>query len=272
MNRILIVTPTLGESQFLERTIASVAKLPLPVIHVFSVPAHKQHALSAQYPGVRIVPDAGKAGGIYGALNAALTQVPDGWEWFTYINDDDTLLDGFNAMVRRHLSSPQPEPVVYGDVDLIDEDDRAISRITIERNPKWIPSLLHQGISPLMQQGTIFRRDTVKKLGGFDLRYKLCADLDFWLRAYASGHKFKSYPIRVAQFRVRNGQLSGNTKMTIAEQDEIVARHLPVPVSSMKKTLGRLRYRACNLPRYIARFRRRGLQTSYQLLQNESAK
>ena len=116
-----------------------------------------------------------------------------------------------------------------------------------------------------------FRRDTVLHLSGFDLRYRLCADLDFWVRAYARGERFRHYPVRVAEFRLRGGQLSGDTALTDREQAEIVRRHLPVPVSALRKRWARWRYRLYNLPRYVARVRARGFQTSYELLQRGEA-
>jgi glycosyltransferase involved in cell wall biosynthesis len=268
--RILVVTPTLGNSEFLDKTIDSVATQLLDIVHVISAPAGKQRALQMRFPHTRVVPDGGKSGGIYGALNAALRKVTEEWDWFTYINDDDMLLPGFSEVFYRHMSSVASEPVIYGDVDLIDEDDRTISRVTTERDPRWIPALLQQGISPLMQQGMLFRRDIVRKLKGFDLRYRLCADLDFWLRAYAGGSIFRYYPKRVGQFRLRSGQLSGNTATTRREQDEIVKRHLPVPVTPWNVRLARWRYRAFNLPRYLERTRTRGIRTSYQLLQGNT--
>ncbi|HTB79464.1 MAG TPA: glycosyltransferase [Opitutaceae bacterium] len=270
--RILVVTPTLGESVFLDRTMDSVAMQPLDIIHVISAPAKKQRALQVRFPHARVVIDNGKEGGIYGAINAALTQTTGEWDWFTYINDDDLLLPGFSEVFYRHLRSAASEPVIYGDVALIDERDRKISLVTTERNPVWIPALLQQGISPLMQQGMLFRRETVRRLQEFDTRYRLCADLDFWLRAYAAGEEFRYYPTCVAQFRVRGGQLSGNTALTMREQEEIISRHLPVPVSRLKRQVARWRYRTCNLPRYMARVRSRGFRTSYQLLQEGASR
>jgi hypothetical protein len=141
-----------------------------------------------------------------------------------------------------------------------------MSRVTTERNPGWIPALLQQGISPLMQQGMLFHKNTVGRLGSFDTRYRLCADLDFWLRAFAAGDRFRHYPIPVARFRIRSGQLSSNTASTIREQDEIVARHLPQKLHAGIRVCARWRYRVCNLPRYLERFRTSGMRTSYEIL------
>lgn len=267
---LLIVTPTLGESAFLEETMASVAALGLPVTHVLSTPLARVAALQERYPSATVVPDAGRSGGIYGALNAALAAAPAGWNWFTYINDDDKLLPGFAGVVRRHLASPDPEPVIYGNVEQIDETGRHIGMVTVERNPRWIPALLQEGISPVMQQGMLFRRDWVSRLGGFDLRYRLCADLDFWLRARATGAKFRYYPVRVAQFRLRNGQLSADTDCTILEQDTIVRRHFPEQLPAWRRHVACWRYRLHNLPRYLHRIRHHGARTSYEMLQPSS--
>jgi GT2 family glycosyltransferase len=266
---LLIVTPTLGESAFLDETMESVASLGLPVVHVLSTPQARVAALQERYPHAQVVPDAGRSGGIYGALNASLASAPAGWEWFSYINDDDRLLPGFGHVVRRHLASADPEPVLYGDVELIDETGRNIGTVTVEPNPRWIPALLQEGISPVMQQGMLFHRDCVARLGGFDTRYRLCADLDFWLRARAAGERFRYYPVRVAQFRLRQGQLSGNTGCTILEQDSIVRRYFPEQLPAWRRHVACWRYRLHNLPRYLQRIRRHGVRTSYQMLDSK---
>lgn len=263
---ILVVTPTLGESPYLDETMAAVAALPLPLRHLLAVPAARVATLQDRYPRALVVPDAGRAGGIYGALNAALAQAPAGWDWFTYINDDDLLLPGFAEVADRHFSRPDHEPVTYGDVEMIDEHGRCLSAITVERNPGWIPALLQQDISPIMQQGMLFHRTCVARLRGFDTRYSLCADLDFWLRACAAGERFRYYPVPVARFRLRGGQLSGNTILTVLEQRQIVARHLPTRLPAWLRHTAALRYRLQNLPRYLQRFRSRGPFTSYALL------
>ncbi len=268
---ILVVTPTLGESPYLDESVGRVAALATGTLHVLSAPAERVQALRARYPRVRVVPDSGRSGGLYGALNAALEQVPGGWGWFTYINDDDLLLRGFEELARRHLGRRDAEAVAYGDVEVAGEDGRVLSRVTTERSPGWFPALLQQGISPLMQQGTLFRRDTVMRLGRFDTRYRLCADLDFWLRAYAGGDRFRHHPVTVARFRLRRGQLSSDTSLTIREQEEIVGRHLPARVPAAARLLARLRYRLCNLPRYVGRIRARGFRTSYEMLASGGA-
>ena len=261
---VLVVTPTLGESEFLDQTMASVAAQPLEILHVLSAPASRVAALADRYPHARAIPDAGKAGGIYGALNAALAAVGDDWDWFTYLNDDDALLPGFGEVVQRHRRRLQPESVAYGDVLLIDERGRTIAPITVEKNPSWIPALLQRGISPLMQQGMIFRRETVRWLGGFDLRYRLCADLDFWLRALARGTPLSLLSCRrgaispspgpIVRRHRRHGERAGRDRRPTF----FPFRFRPGAAACVAGW----RYRICNLPRYAARMRSRGFRTS----------
>jgi hypothetical protein len=265
-DRLLVITPTLGDSEFLDASIQAVRELPLQITHVISCPAAKIAEMRARFPHCIVVRDAGREGAIYGALNAALEQAPMDWGWFTYINDDDALTPGFGCMAREHFQRSNAEPVTYGDVRIITDDGTPVSRITTEKSPRYFAPLLRQGISPLNQQGMLFRADVVRELKGFDLRYKLCADLDFWLRAHAAGHAFRHYPIEVGKFRIRAGQLSGNVALTIREQQDVVERVLPGSSSAFMLRWARLRYRVLNLPRYLERRRNAGWSTSNALL------
>lgn len=267
--RLLIVTPTLGESALLDATVASVARQPAEIVHLLVAPARRVPELQRRFPNTTVVPDAGRTGGLYGALNAALTVAPEGWDWFSYINDDDLLLPGTSEMLGRHWQAGSRPSVLYGDVDLIDADGQVLCQVTTERAPRWIGPLLQRGISPLMQQGMLVHRDVMRHVRGFDTRYRLCADLDFWLRAYVSGADFRHYPIKVAQFRLRPGQLSGATAVTEREQADIVRRHLPVLRPAWERQWAWWRYRWMNLPRYVRRLQVRGFRTSYEILQEE---
>ena len=265
---VLVVTPTLGVSPYLAETVASVAAQPVPTLHVLAAPRPRAARLRERFPHARVVTDSGRVGGLYGAINAALVGTAGDWAWFTYINDDDVLLPGFTEAVRRHCTRLDPEPVAYGNVELVDRRHRHVGFVTVEPNPAWIPALLQQGISPLMQQGMLFRRDCVRRLSGFNPEFRLCGDLDFWLRALVAGERFRHHPITVAQFRLRPGQLSGQTSETVREQTRIVQRLLPQRLPAWRRRAARWRYRWRNLPFYLERIWRHGFRTSYQMLEH----
>jgi len=263
---LLVVTPTLGQSPFLNRTVEGILALPVPFIHVMVCPAQVVESLAARFPHATVLADAGREAGLYGAINAALAAVDEDWGWFTYINDDDELGPDFGQMARRHFAARRPEPVVYGKVRLIDEQNGTIGFVTLERVPASIPAVLRAGISPLNQQGMLFHRDVVRELGRFDTKYRICADLDFWARAFAAGHAFRYYPEEVGRFRIRSGQISGDVNLTRREQDEIARRLFPKAGGALNSFMATWRFRLCNLPHYLARSRTFGWVSSYQIL------
>lgn len=241
--------------------------LGLEVTQVVSCPESQIAALQERFPHCHVVADAGREGAIYGALNKALAAASElEWDWFTYINDDDELAPGFARMLGRHCREGRPEGVLYGDVRRIDERGHSLGFITTEKNPKYIPGVLHEIISPINQQGMAFRRDVTEALAGFDLQYRLCADLDFWVRAYASDCGFRYFPQEVGRFRIRQGQLSSDVGLTRREFAAIVHRHLPQERTPWQRKGARLRYRLCNLPRYLSRLHKVGFQTSENTL------
>ena len=265
--RLLIITPTLGTSAYLPETVASVRAVKEAMIqHVLVCPPARLAALQQDYPHCRVVPDQGRAGGIYGALNAGLAAAPEGWDWFTYINDDDLLAPGFSRLLARHCLPENTATVAYGDIMNIDSAGLPLGRMTVERSPRRMPALLQQRISPAGQQGMLFGAPVVKALGGYRLEFKLCADLDFWARAYAAGFRFVYYPWTVGCFRIQPGQLSGDVALTGRELDAVTAESFPTRISAPAKWLAYWLYRFANAPRYLERWRAVGRLTSSETL------
>src|SRR4051812_41225063 len=87
--RLLVVTPTLGSSVYLDQTVESVTSQSINILHVLVTPESMVAPLQARYRHAVVLADAGKEAGLYGAINVALTDLNQEWEWFTYINDDD---------------------------------------------------------------------------------------------------------------------------------------------------------------------------------------
>jgi hypothetical protein len=134
---LLVITPTLGRATTLAETVAGVRALGLPLIHVLACPPPQVSGLKARFPDCDVIEDAGPAAGLWGALNRGLEKYHGQYGWFTFINDDDSLLPGFAAMFQRHTARPGPAPIVLGDVELIDADGHFLGRVTTENNPDW---------------------------------------------------------------------------------------------------------------------------------------
>ncbi len=265
---LLVVLPTLGRSPYLDAAAASIRAVGFAGMQVvMACPAERVAELRARFPDFTVVADAGPEGRLYGAINAGIAAARPGWEWFTYLNDDDGLTPGFAEVARRHCRLENTNAVAYGDIRLIDRQDRSLGHMTVEKNPGRFRALLQGGISPVGQQGMIFSEPTVRTLGGYRPEIRLCGDLDFWARAYAAGYAFRYYGTTVGRFRLQPGQLSGDVAVTKREQDEITWRCFPDVASPLERRVVRTAFRLRNARRYLERWRAvGGLRRSDELL------
>ncbi len=265
---LLVITPTLGRSSFLDEAVASTRLPGVLVQHTICCPADRIAELQNRFPSSRVIADQGRQGGLYGALNVGLAAAREPWDFFTYLNDDDLLGRDFAAMFKRHALPANLNTVAFGHITNIDQLGRKVMQMTVGPKPRDYPALLHTGISPIGQQGMIFGRPVVEAIGFYSMRYKLCGDLDYWCRAMAAGFRFVFYPVEAGKFRVQAGQLSGDTETTRRELAEIAHTHFPEGASAVAKAWAKLVYRFYNASRYLDRFMRSGLKTSYQLLES----
>jgi hypothetical protein len=144
--KLLVLTPTLGKSRWLEETVASVAGLTVPCRHVLVAPLGAMAVLSARFPAAQVVPEIG--GGMYAAINAGLAAVSD-WDAFTYLNDDDLLLPNFVTVAETAARAGDRPLIVYGRVRLIDAQGLRLGAIPVSPAPSLNRALYAQRIEPV---------------------------------------------------------------------------------------------------------------------------
>jgi glycosyltransferase involved in cell wall biosynthesis len=200
-------------------------------------------------------------GGMYAALNHGLRLLQS--DWFTWINADDLL---YSDRLIGRMQSADNADVLYGPVDFIDLAGRFVHSWT-SGSPADLLRLYQAGYSPLLQQGTLFRRRVFEQLGGFDDAYRFVGDADFWWRALEAGKRFHrcTHP-PVAAFRLHGGQLSQRHAAPMrAEHDRMVAAH-GGRCRSLRSWLALCRFRGRNLSSYLVRcLRRRDLEGGVRL-------
>lgn len=200
-------------------------------------------------------------GGMYAALNHGFRLLRS--DWFTWINADDLL---YADRLAGRLQSAGNADVLYGPVDFIDLAGRFVHSWT-SASPADLLPLYQAGYSPLLQQGTLFRRRVFETIGGFDETYQFVGDADFWWRALEAGMSFHrcTHP-PVAAFRLHGGQLSQRHASPMrAEHDRMVDAH-GGRRRSLRSWLALCRFRGRNLPSYLVRcLRRRDLEGSVRL-------
>lgn len=273
---LLVVTPTLGRSPWLDRTVASVTTQAGTLArHVLVVPPDRLADLQQRFPACTVVADR-VARGVYPAINAGIAAAAaSSWQWFTWINDDDELAPGFAPHLARalgHDASRPDAPWLFGPVQLRDGRDTDLGGLAVTRTAADILPLLQSDINPLNQQGLLAPRAWVDRLGSLREDLRICADLDFWLRAVVGGARFRCSPETVAIFRLRAGQISGDVARHQAEFRSVVRALAPEPVGALRRFAARARFRLDNLATYAGRIRRSGWKGGFDLLQQPAAK
>lgn len=246
-----IVIPTLNCAATLAATLGSIQRLPR-VTRVLVVDSHSDDGTDAvaRRHGLDVlsVPRAG----MYAALNEGLRRLDA--EWLTYVNGDDLVYGIDRSLAAASCSGAD---VVYGTVDFIDIDGRFIHSWT-SAAPSRLLGLYRSGCSPLLQQGTIFRREMFDSLGGFDDRWRFVGDADFWLRGLLAGRRFErvAHP-SVAAFRMHEHQLSQQHAARMkAEFRSMLATHGIAP-STFATMLHASLYRAAHFRQHALRWLRR---------------
>jgi hypothetical protein len=258
--RLVVVTPTLGNSRWLDETVESVSRHAPGAVHVLVAPLSACATLKREFPSLRVVPEPEGRAGMYAAINAGLAAVPD-WGAFTYINDDDLLLEGFQEVLGRVRVGQAM--VVYGGVRLIDTDGRRIGAIPTSPFPSLNRDLYALRTEPVFQHGTVATRAVVEQLGAFDTSLRFCGDSEFLSRACVAKIPFVCATKGVvAAFRLRAGQLTKNLPVMLEEHHRVYNKHrLPAERVTWRHRWARFVFRVVNLPVYAERIARHGFIT-----------
>lgn len=263
--KILVITPTLGESPWLAETVASVAALSLDGEHVLVAPAAAVPGLAARFPGVTVTAELG--GGMYAAINAGVAAARE-WDAFTYINDDDLLLPGFAAVVTAMAGRGTQPLLAYGGVRLIDAEGRRLGAIPVSPSPGLNRDLYAQRIEPVYQHGTLVSRAAWEQHGGFDPAYRFCGDSEFLARLCVRSVPAVRVGGEVAAFRLHGGQLTKDRPAMLAERARVDEQlGLLTPSLTVRHHWAKLLFRAANLSVYAGRIFRHGFVSFDQLLE-----
>jgi hypothetical protein len=267
---LLVVTPTLGSSPWLNETIASVRGNAPQASHLLVAPAPAVATLRAQFPQIAVATDPG--GGMYAAINSGAA-INCEWDAITYINDDDLLLPPFAdlASIALQGDSALSPLLVYGQVRLIDAQTKSIGRIPVSPFPGINRFLYAQRLEPVYQHGTILTRAAWDQLGGFDPSFRLCGDSELLARACFQGIPVRHVRKVVAAFRLHGKQLTKSRSAMLEERQRVDEKlHLLPSSTSWKHLMAALLFRLANIPVYAGRIMRHGWAQFDDLLEREA--
>jgi glycosyltransferase involved in cell wall biosynthesis len=219
-NRLLVsvVTPTLNQAAFLERTLRSLRSQSYPAIEHIVVDGGSTDGTleilrrEGDKGTLRLVsePD----GGMYDAINKGLALATG--EILAYLNSDDLYLPWSIEAVVLRFEARSGVDLVFGDGIKI-EDESGVQRLRLF--PPFDRFSL-ANYESLMQPAVFWRRRLYERLGGFDAAMRYVADLDYWLRAAEAGARIEHLSEVVAIERIHAGRLSSAQSAAMALEDK----------------------------------------------------
>ncbi|MDY0092705.1 MAG: glycosyltransferase family 2 protein [Candidatus Vecturithrix sp.] len=201
---VSIVTPSLNQAAFLERTMQSVLTQNYPKLEYIVIDGGSQddtNRILTDYTDQVTYVDSRKDRGQAHALNRGFRYASG--EILAWLNADDLLLPGAIAhIVQFFLDHPEID-VVYGYRICIDEADREIGRWIL---PSHDPAILPWA-NYIPQETLFWRRKIWEQVGGYvNESYQFALDWELLLRFQKSDAIFACIPRFLGAFRVHPAQ------------------------------------------------------------------
>ncbi len=202
--KISVITPSLNQARFIERTICSVLDQDYPYLEYIIMDGGSSDGtitILEKYEK-RLKWFSQKDHGQADAINKGVSMATG--DIIAYINSDDIYQPGALRMVGEYFSTHPEIKWLTGKCKIIDEHDCEIRRsITVYKNfllRHYSYSLLLV-TNPISQPATFWRRAVVDEFGLLDKTEHLVMDYDYWLRV---GGKYRPAVLDeyLASFRV----------------------------------------------------------------------
>lgn len=180
---VSIITPSLNQGQFLERTILSVKNQDYPLIeHIVVDGGSSDNTLDVlrKYRGDLAwlsEPDNGQSDAINKGLGMAKGDI------LAYLNSDDIYLSGAIRRVVEFFKQSSKTDMVYGNYLMIDQDENVLRKCRLFEI--CFADLLKRNI--IGQPAVFFRRRILEEVGPLDVSLRYSMDFDLWLRIASVG-------------------------------------------------------------------------------------
>ena len=148
--------------------------------------------------------------GIYDAMNQGWARARG--EYVMFLNADDRYLPDALEEIMRDLRAKPDADILHGCIRV--------------NGRKFSPA---RGVSSfhgarVFHPASAIRRSLLERLGGFDTQWKICADLDFFLRAKESGAVFRFIDREITDFAL-GGVSTVRRQETASEVRRILLNH-----------------------------------------------
>jgi glycosyltransferase involved in cell wall biosynthesis len=219
--KISIVTPSLNQGQFIQRTIESVLSQDYPNLEYLVMDGgstdNTLDVLASYSERLKWVSE--KDEGQTHAINKGLGQATG--DIVAYLNADDLLLPGALHAVARVFTMDPTAVWVTGKCRIIDETNREIRGLITAYKNFWLsihsrPALLVMDY--ISQPATFWRAGILTRVGLLDESLHYVMDYDYWLKLYAESPPV-FIPEYLAAFRLHTqSKTTAKTSMEGARQ------------------------------------------------------
>lgn len=210
---ISIITPSLNQDKFIERTINSVLKQGINNSEYYiadggstdrTLDIVKEYRDRLSYVSEK---DDGQAAAINKGIKSTSGEII-GW-----LNSDDIYYPGALSAVIDYFTAHPDTDVVYGDAYHIDENDSVLEHYYTE---DWNYERLKE-VCFLCQPAVFFRRRLVEQAGLLDDTLHYCMDYEYWLRL-GKLTKFVRLPMVLAGSRMHKSNKTIRTRVRVHEE------------------------------------------------------
>lgn len=218
--KVSVVTVTLDAARWVGDALASVAMqrgVEVESVLVDGGSTDATLAVALGVPGMRPTLVQGADSGIYDAMNKGLAAASG--DALFFLNADDRLAHPDALADLAALLERRDAALAYGDILVVAADgDRYRSHRHVSRARLGHESLSHQAV--------LARRRCFDAVGGFDTRWRICADLDWFIRCADAGLRFEYLPRLVCRC-MAGGASTRLYAQQLQEVRALVARRQP---------------------------------------------
>jgi GT2 family glycosyltransferase len=170
--------------------------------------------------------------GLAAAINQGVRALPAHLKYFSWLGDDDLLLQDSLVTASAILEKEPDTAMVYGSCDYIDKSG---TTLWTNRSGSWASRLLSFGPDMIPQPGCLIRRQSFDSVGGLQTGYKFAFDFDLFIRLKKVG-KLRFADKVLAQFRWHPDSLTVKQRVNSAsEASSVRVSHLPRGLRSISE-------------------------------------
>ncbi len=236
--RVTIVTPSLNQAAFLERTILSVLNQGYPNLEYLVIDGGstdgsreiiKKYEKHLSYWVSE--PDEGQSQ----AINKGLRRATG--EWVAFQNSDDVFLPGaFKAFAEAFEKNPDAE-ALYGDILLIDSEDQVEEVWLTAPTRFWLqvafPGQVHN-------QALFWRRSLLDRIGFLREDLHFCFDYEYFLRILAFTSKVRHIDRYLGAFRRHAAAKTSTIPQVAREETAKVIKEYGGPAHVLQRLAARI--------------------------------